>query len=110
MIRFLKTDQDFSAFKSSKSFQNKLLKIRIHYSLNQNNPRFGFIIPKKVVPKVVDRNLLKRRIKSVLVKTAGKLKPVDVIFYPQKALVKKDFEFLTAEINELFSKAKLWKS
>jgi ribonuclease P protein component len=108
-LQLLKTEQDFQAFRASKSFQTKLLKIRVHYSLNQNVPRFGFIIPKKVVPKVVDRNLLKRRIKSVLQAQGAKFKPADILFFPQKALVKKSFPLLTEEIKQLFTQARLWK-
>jgi ribonuclease P protein component len=109
MLKFLKTDQDFASFRLSKSFQSKLLKIRVRFAANQNYSRFGFIVPKKLVPRVVDRNLLKRRIKSVLIKIQGKLKPSDVIFYPQKELVKKNYQFLTSEVNNLFTKANLWK-
>ena len=105
----LKTEQDFQAFRKSKGYQTKLLKIRVHYSPNQNISRFGFIIPKKLVAKVVDRNLLKRRIKSALGQAIGQVKPADVVFYPQKALVKRTFAQLTEEVNQLFSQAKLWK-
>jgi ribonuclease P protein component len=110
VLKFLKTQTDFAAFRISKSFQNRFLKIRVHFRLNQNTPRFGFIVPKKVLPKVVDRNLIKRRIKSVLAKQASKLKAADVVFYPQRELVKKPFAELEAEIKDVFSKAKLWKS
>lgn len=108
-LKFLKTNQDFAAFRASKSFQSKLLKIRIRYAPNQNGLRFGFIVPKKVVPKVVDRNKIKRRIKSILAKNVSKLKFSDVIFYPQKSLLKIDFAALEQEIKDLFTKAKLWK-
>ena len=106
----LKTEQDFQAFRKSKPFQTKLLKIRVHYSQSQNIPRFGFIVPKKLVAKVVDRNLLKRRIKSVLSRQVLRVKPADVVFYPQKALVKISFEKLSEEVNQLFTQARLWKS
>jgi ribonuclease P protein component len=108
-LKFLKTDQDFAAFRTSKSFQNSLMKLRVRFRSDQNTPRFGFIVPKKVVPKVVDRNLIKRRIKSILEKYESKLKPVDMIFYPQKSVVVKKFTELSVEIEQLFSKAKLWK-
>ena len=109
MLKFLKNDQDFAAFRNSKSFQSRLLKIRVRYNLNQNVPRFGFIVPKKVVPKVVDRNKIKRRMKSVLTTINKNLKGADIIFYPQKELLKVGFENLTLEINDLFTKARLWK-
>ena len=109
-LTFLKTDNDFAAFRASKSFQSQVLKIRVRFRSDQNTPRFGFIVPKKVMPKVVDRNLIKRRIKSILMRTAGNLRPIDIVFYPQKDLVKKKFTDLEAEVKQLFSKAKLWKS
>jgi len=108
-LAFLKTDQDFASFRSSKSFQTKLLKIRIYYASNQNITRFGFIVPKKIVPRVVDRNLLKRRIKSILQTRASRLKPCDIIFYPQKSLVTVPFAKVVIEVEDLFTKAKLWK-
>lgn len=108
-LTFLKTDQDFAAFRSSKSFQTQVLKIRVRFRSDQNTPRFGFIVPKKVMPKVVDRNLTKRRIKYILAQVAAKLKPVDIVFYPHKDLVLKKFSELSAELKELFSKANLWK-
>ncbi|MBX4191273.1 MAG: ribonuclease P protein component [Candidatus Doudnabacteria bacterium] len=108
-LKFLKTDQDFAAFRTSKSFQNSLVKLRVRFRSDQNTPRFGFIVPKKVVPKVVDRNLIKRRIKSILSKLEPKLKPADMIFYPQKSLVLKKFNELAQEIEQLFTKARLWK-
>ncbi len=108
-LKFLKTDEDFASMRASKSFQNSGLRIRVRFRSDQNVPRFGFIVPKKIMPKVVDRNLIKRRTKSILEKFLNKLKPADVIFYPQKILLKKTFTDLEAELDELFTKAKLWK-
>ncbi len=109
MLNLLKTDEDFAAFRRSSAFQTKLLKIRVRSALNQNIPRFGFIVPKKLVPKVVDRNKLKRRIKSILNAYSKKMRGVDVVFYPQKALLKINYPTLKLEIEELFTKARLWK-
>src|SRR4051812_44773596 len=107
MLKFLKTDQDFAAFRTGKSFQGKLLKIRVRHNLNQNGPRFGFIVPKKTVPHVVDRNKIKRRIKSLLTQDVNRLKNSDIIFYPQKQLLKVPFSDLKLQLEELFTKAKL---
>ena len=109
-LQFLKSDSDFEAFRQSKTFSKPLLKIRVRYRQDQNLPRFGFIVPKKVVPRVVDRNLIKRRIKSILQKSISNLKNADVVFYPQKDLVKKTFVELNTDIEDLFKQAKLWKS
>jgi len=108
-VDLLKNEKEFEAFRQSKSFQSPALRIRVLSKINQDNPRFGFIIPKKVLPKVVDRNVVKRRIKTVLSRIVGKLKPVDVLMFPSKAILKKKFVDIEKEINNLFSSAKLWK-
>jgi ribonuclease P protein component len=106
----LKKKLDFEGFRSSKSYQSASLRIRVRsQSPNQNTPRFGFIIPKKTVPKAVHRNLIRRRIKSVLLKAAPKLRPVDVLFFPRPQLLQKKFIELEKEINIIFSNAHLWK-
>ena len=109
-LKFLKTDQDFAGLRLGKSFQSSNLKLRVRFRSDQNVPRFGFIVPKKVLPKVVDRNFIKRRIKSILAQTLPKLKVADIVFYPQSALVNKNFAELESEVKQLFEKAKLWKS
>mgnify|MGYP003396318032 CR=1 FL=1 len=106
---FLKTDQDFAAFRLSRSYQTRLLKIRVHISLNQNSPRFGFIISKKTLPKAVDRNLLKRRIKAVLQKIYKQVKPADILFFPQRDLLKQKFAKVGQEVETLFTQARIWK-
>jgi ribonuclease P protein component len=95
--------------RSGKSFQNLGLKIRVRFRSDQNTPRFGFIVPKKVIPKVVDRNLIKRRLKSILLKYQAKLRPADIIFYPQKDLLKKQYVRLETDLKQLLGTAKLWK-
>ena len=108
-LKFLKTDRDFASFKASKLFTGKFLKIRVRYQPHQNPTRFGFIVPKKVLPKVVDRNLIKRRIKSILIASLDQLRPVEILFFPEKQSVKQTFSQLSEEVKDLFTKAKLWK-
>ncbi len=108
-LHLLKTEQDFSQFRQSKLYQSPLLRIRVNSAKNQNFPRFGFIIPKKTLPRVVDRNLVKRRIKTLLLKNQGKLKPVNILFFPNAGLLKKKFSDVSVELENLFSKAKIWK-
>lgn len=109
LLEFLKTDRDFKNFKKSKSYSSKFLKIRVHYSLNQNIPRFGFIISKKTLPKVVDRNKVKRRIKAFLARRVAKIMPADILFFPQASALKQPFAQVSSEIEGLFTQAKLWK-
>ena len=107
---WLKSDQDFESFKASKSYQTGFLKIRVHFSSDQNLPRFGFIVPKKVLAKATDRNLIKRRLKSILAKAAPRLKPVDILFFPRPQLLKRKFAEVAKEVELIFSNARLWKS
>lgn len=105
----LKSQAEFEAFRASKSFASPLLKIRVRPA-NQNAPRFGFIVPKKVLPKAADRNKLKRRMKSILFSIQAKLRPMDVLLFPSAMLLKKKFSALETAMLEIFSKARLWKS
>ena len=106
----LKTQAEFEAFRASKSFETTLVKIRVRQAVNQNIPRFGFIVPKKVLAKATDRNKLKRRLKSILQKFQGELVGVDVLIFPKAQTLKKTFGELQLELENLFSKARIWKS
>jgi len=105
----LKTEQDFSQFRQSKSFQTRLIRIRVIPGRNQNTPRFGFIVPKKVLPKAVHRNLIKRRIKSFLIRGLVRIKPADVLIFPGAELLKRNSQDLDTELAAVFTKANLWK-
>ncbi|OGE88317.1 MAG: ribonuclease P protein component [Candidatus Doudnabacteria bacterium RIFCSPLOWO2_02_FULL_49_13] len=109
-LTLLKTEKDFSAFRKSQSYHSKLLTLRVHFAANQNFPRFGFIVPKKVLAKATARNLVKRRIKNLLVKVQPRLKPADLLFFPKAGLVKIKFGELEEIVNKLFTDARLWKS
>jgi|SRR3989344_4603400 len=104
----LKTQADFDAFRTSKSYQGPTIRIRVRHGANQNI-RFGFIIPKKLVPKAVARNLLKRRIKAAFLKLAPKLKPADILFFPRSQALTKKFSDLESEIKSVCTNARLWK-
>jgi ribonuclease P protein component len=107
---FLKTEEDFSNFRKSRSLVSANLKLRWHVPLNQNHPRFGFIVPKKSVKKVTDRNLIKRRLKSLLFKYAAGIKPVDILFFPKPGTIKMKFSDLERELMEVLEKAKIYAS
>jgi len=105
----LKTEQDFAQFRRSKSYQSEVLRLRVRFSANQNFPRFGFIVPKKTIAKASNRNLIKRRIKAVLIKRQNKLKPADFLFFPKTPILKVKFRDLESSIEKLFTDARLWK-
>lgn len=106
---FLKTDEDFSEFKKSRGLVSPNFRLRWRYSQNQNHPRFGFIVPKKVMKNVTDRNLVKRRVKSILSKHLAQIYPVDILFFPKPGSIKVSFKDLEQEVLENFRKAKIIK-
>lgn len=109
-LSLLKSEEDFAAFRKSKSYSSEFLKIRVHFRPNQNFPRFGFIISKKTVPLAANRNLLKRRLKTLLGKRFLKLYPVDVIFLPSRGLLKKKPQEVEEILDKLLKASRLWKS
>src|ERR1044071_4105526 len=96
-LQLLKTDADFAHARFKKFSSTSSLRIRTALR-NQNSPRFGFIVPKKILPKVTDRNKVKRRLKNILTKQQSFIKPVDIIFFPQKSSLKLTFARLEAEV------------
>lgn len=102
---FLKTDVDFSNFKRSKLVSTKNIRLRTFRSVNQNFCRFGFIIPKKVVKNVTDRNLIKRRFKSILLKHLDPIKPFDLLFFPNLSVRTVKYKDLEQEVLVLLNKA-----
>lgn len=106
----LKSEKDFGKFRlKSKLFTNSLMRIRVSFDPGQNFPRFGFIIPKKVAPKAVTRNRIKRRMKALLTKKLGNIIPADFLIFPNPQVASKPFEFIEAEVIKLLKAAKLWK-
>lgn len=61
------------------------------------------------MPKVTDRNKVKRRLKSLAVGALPLLKPVDVLIFPQKSALKQTFKELSAELYADFRKVGIWK-
>ena len=102
------SDFDKSRFKQ-KPYSNDLTRLRLAFGVNQNLPRFGFIVPKKNVKKVVVRNRIKRRLKAILAKHLGSIKPADVLFFPNSNVALKPFPYVEEQITRLLKIAKLWK-
>ncbi|MBI4363477.1 MAG: ribonuclease P protein component [Candidatus Doudnabacteria bacterium] len=106
---FLKTSQDFSKLRfPGPSYSSPFLRIRVGRS-HQNNPRFGFIVPKKTISRVVDRNLIKRRLKSIIAQSLEYFRPVDILIFPSQQAVKIQFRQLEEQALRLFKKAGIWK-
>ncbi len=106
----LKKEAEFAAFRTSRPYQGQTLKIRVKPLVNQSGPRFGFIVPKKVLPKSTARNLVKRRLKSILQKHLSNIRPAAVLFFPSTRTLKLNFIELDKEAVQLFNRANIWKS
>lgn len=106
---FLQSQEDFDQFRRSKLFNSSNLKLRVRFNTNQNISRFGFIIPKKVLIKVTDRNKIKRRLKNLVLRNVKNIKPADFLFFPAKTALKVTYKDLETEALNLFRSAKLWK-
>lgn len=75
---------------------------------SQNHTRFGFIVPKKTIKKVTDRNTVKRRLKTVFSRHVDQLRPVDILVFPKMSSLKVKFSDLEAEIVGLFKQAGIY--
>ena len=104
----LKTVADFEKFQKSRAYHNPLMRLRVAFN-NQNIPRFGFIIPKKVVPKVTDRNKIKRRLKGILRQNLEHMAARDLLIFPKKEALYLKYEQLNNETVKLLKQSKLWK-
>ena len=79
---FEKISQNGS-LKQSKFFSAKCF--RLEKTLNEK--RFSIVISKKVLKTATDRNLLKRRVYSILRGFLSKITPaVSIVFYPKKGI------------------------
>jgi len=105
----LQKEADFDKVRFSRSFSGRFLRLRKTGSINQNFPRFGFIVPKKILPKVTDRNKVKRRLKSIIWKVLGELRPIDILLFPQKGSIKARFIDLEKDFHYLIKISDLWK-
>jgi ribonuclease P protein component len=105
---FLKSDEDFSNFKRSKSLASDSFRLRWYYPKSQNLARFGFIVPKKVMKRVTDRNLVKRRLKAILARALPNISNVDVLFFPKPGSIKLKFADLESEVLGALKKARIY--
>lgn len=105
----LKTEQDFAGFRHTKAFHSPSFRVRFVARLNQNIPRFGFIVPKKSFPKVTIRNQIKRRLKYFIQANFSNFKPLDILIAPNQGIVTKQYVEIERELATLFKQAHLWK-
>ena len=88
-------------------FQHALQKSRRHNRRLESNTLVGFSINRKVA-KAVKRNLIKRRIKAILLmlKHEGGLGGLALAFVPRKGILEWDFHALKAHIDHSLERLK----
>jgi ribonuclease P protein component len=102
--------KDFDrVFKEGYSSFDKIIGIKVAVGQEKIN-RFGVIVSNKVSKKAVDRNKIKRRIKSVLNKEQEKLKQnFDIIIITLPPILKAEFSAVEEAIKKRLSVLKLYK-
>lgn len=103
-INRLTKKNDFDAvFEKGKGMKKDFLAFRLMKNTLRYS-RFGFIVSKKVSLKAVDRNLIKRRLRSIISKRIDDIKtPADVIIVVLPAAQNKTFDALEKAVNEVIN-------
>ena len=75
-----------------------------------DTPRFGFVIPNKVIPKAHDRNRIRRVLSEATRYQITVVSPhFDCVFLPKPGIVRAYTADLMKEVGEAFKKAKILK-
>jgi len=101
----LKKKKDFEkVFKKGKTIKQDLFVFK-YIENNQDSPRIGIIISKKVCSRASERNLIKRRIREIIKKEIDQLKNLDIIIIALSK-ISKDIPFteLEQEINKFYER------
>lgn len=94
-------------FKNGKSAYDKYFLVKILKN-NQGQNRYSIIISTKVSKKAVERNKIKRRIKSIFLKLEKKLElGYDVIVVCKKEILDIEYKEINNRMEKIFSKLKL---
>ena len=98
-----KNDFDL-VFKKGKNAKRDFLVVKmLKNNLKEN--RFGFIVSKKVSPKAVVRNKVKRRLRDALSKELGAIKEAqDIIFIALPGIEKKEYSDIKEAVSSFFKK------
>lgn len=107
----LKKKKDFErVFKKGKPTKGSFLLFKIVEN-ELGVPRFGFIIPSKVLKKAVERNKLKRRLRHIVREFLPQIeKGIDGVFVALPQAKGKEFEEVKKEVKNIFQKMKIIKN
>jgi len=105
----LSKQKDFDlVYQSGRQFHGPHLVVRVAKS-DEKELKFGVVISKKVAPRAVDRNRLKRQIGEIIRPAVRKLKDgIKAIIIAKKGILEMDYKSLAAELASVGQKAGLW--
>jgi ribonuclease P protein component len=98
------TAREIDTLSEGRSVFGTLLSLR---HLPSSRTKFAVSVSKKVLPRAVDRNRVRRKIYGVLAKTARITNQSFVMIMPKKDCLLAPESAIAAEISSLFAKAKL---
>lgn len=106
----LSKKKDFeNVFKRGRSFYAKFLGVKAVVNQLESN-RFGIIVSAKVSKKAVERNKLKRRLRTAAREFNHRLKTgFDLALVVLPGAVKADYQTLAGELEKILAKLKLFK-
>lgn len=104
----LKRDKDFEAvFKKGKEVKESFLLLKFCGN-NLGQTRIGFVVSKKISPKAVVRNAIKRRMRESVRKMApGMKKGFDVVLVVLSARMPQNYGRINDILQKAFAEAKL---
>ena len=103
--RLVKKNDFDQVFKGGKSFKEGFLVFKMK-SGTMEQARFGFVVSKKISPKAVVRNTVKRRLRKITEQYLAKTKkPIDGIFITLPGIEKIAYLKLQETVEVLLKKA-----
>jgi ribonuclease P protein component len=104
-----KTDFDIVK-KNGKTVSSQNFTLSIFRRETGDAPRFGFVIPNKIIPKAHDRNRIKRVLAEATRFQIATVSPlVDCVFLPKPSILKAYTADVMKEVEAAFKKAKILK-
>ncbi|MEO8637931.1 MAG: ribonuclease P protein component [Candidatus Taylorbacteria bacterium] len=88
-----------TVLKQSRLTSSDFFTLRLHSSLEKFPARIGVSVSKKVSPLAVKRNLIKRRVNSIVQKKENELRDsIIVVLFPKKSILDLSFSDLEKEV------------
>lgn len=107
----LTNKNDFEkVFKLGRGRYGKILGIKFAEN-NLENSRFGFIVSKKVSPKAVVRNKIKRQVRGIIQSNLSNIKNgLDIIIICHPEIIGKNYQEIEKEMSQIIREIGLYYS